>query len=86
MALKNECGLKTATSAESVGEVAPQSGVRGRGPTLPRLAAAVLALESLVFVGVHAKYHEVGSIVMVVVLGLLMAFIAYGRMMQSPII
>ena len=55
-------------------------------PTLTVLAATVLALESLVFVGVHAKYHEVGSIVMVVVLGLLMAFIAFGRMVLSPIV
>src|SRR5688572_26690891 len=53
-------------------------------PTLTVVAATVLALESLVFVGVHAKYHEVGSIVMVIVLGLLMAFIAYGRTVLSP--
>ena len=45
-------------------------------PTLTVVAAVVLATESLVFVGVHAKYHEVGSIVMVCALGLLMAFIA----------
>jgi hypothetical protein len=43
------------------------------------VAAAVLALESLVFVGVHAKYGEISSIVMSIVLGLLMAFVAYGR-------
>ena len=43
-------------------------------PTLTVVAAVVLATESLVFVGVHAKYHEVGSIVMSVVLGLLTAF------------
>ena len=55
-------------------------------PTLTVVAATALAIESLVFVGVHAKYHEVGSIVMVVVLGLLMAFIAYGRMVLKPIV
>ena len=55
-------------------------------PRLTVVAATVLAIESLVFVGVHAKYHEVGSIVMVVVLGLLMAFIAYGRTVLSPIV
>jgi uncharacterized membrane protein YphA (DoxX/SURF4 family) len=54
-------------------------------PTLTVAAATVLAIESLVFVGVHAKYHEVGSIVMVCVLGLLMALVAYGRMVLSPI-
>ena len=55
-------------------------------PTLTVVAAAVLAIESLVFIGVHVKYHEVGAIVMVCVLGLLMAFIAYGRMVLSPIV
>ena len=38
-------------------------------------AALALAIESLVFVGVHAQYHGVGSIVMVCVLGLLMALV-----------
>jgi len=33
----------------------------------------VLVIESLVFVRVHGKYHEVATIVMVCVLGLLMA-------------
>jgi hypothetical protein len=54
-------------------------------PTLTVVAAVVLAIESLVFVGVHVKYHEVGSIIMVCVLGLLMAFIAYGRLFLSPL-
>ena len=48
-------------------------------PRLTVLAAAVLAIESLVFIWVHFTYHEVGSIVLSGVLGLLMAFIAYGR-------
>ena len=54
-------------------------------PRLTILAAAVLAVESLVFVGVHVKYHEVTPIIFSVVLGLLMAFIAYGRMVLRPI-
>ena len=54
-------------------------------PRLTVLAAALLAIESLVFVGVHVKYREVGTIIMVVVLGLLMAFIAYGRLVLKPI-
>jgi uncharacterized membrane protein YphA (DoxX/SURF4 family) len=54
-------------------------------PVLTVVAAAVLAIESLVFIGVHAKYREIGSISMCVVLGLLMAFIAYGRMVLMPI-
>ena len=55
-------------------------------PRLTVLAAAVLAIESLVFIWVHVKYHEVGSIVLSGVLGLLMAFIAYGRAVLKPIV
>src|SRR6187431_1732062 len=53
-------------------------------PALTVVAAAILAIESLVFIGVHLKYHEVAPIVMSGVLGLLMAFIAYGRMVLQP--
>ena len=55
-------------------------------PTLTVVAATVLAVESLVFIGVHVKFHETPAIIMSVVLGLLMAFIAYGRMFLKPII
>jgi hypothetical protein len=55
-------------------------------PSLTVVAATLLAIESLVFIGVHAKYREVGSIVMCAVLGLLMAFVAYGRMVLVPIV
>jgi hypothetical protein len=55
-------------------------------PALTVVAATVLALESLVFIGVHAKYGESTSIIMSVVLGLLMAFIAYGRLVLKPIL
>ena len=54
-------------------------------PALTVVAAVVLVIESLVFVGVHAKYHEITTIIMSGVLGLLMAFIAYGRMVLKPI-
>lgn len=54
-------------------------------PRLTVLAATVLAIESLVFIGVHAKYREIAPIVFCVVLGLLMAFLAYGRMVLKPI-
>ena len=54
-------------------------------PVLTVVAATVLAIESLVFIGVHAKYREIPSIIMCVVLGLLMAFIAYGRMVLNLI-
>ena len=55
-------------------------------PTLTAVAAAALALESLVFIGVHVKYREITPIVMSVVLGLLTAFIAYGRTVLHPIV
>jgi len=42
-------------------------------------AAAILAIETLVFVWVHVKYREVTPIVFSAALGLMMAFIAYGR-------
>src|SRR5580658_5647602 len=55
-------------------------------PGLVVVAATVLALESLVFIAVHVKYREIQTIVMSGVLGLLMAFIAYGRMILKPIL
>ena len=54
-------------------------------PRLTVLAAIVLAIESLVFIGVHVEYREVAPTVMSGVLGLLMAFIAYGRSVLRPI-
>jgi uncharacterized membrane protein YphA (DoxX/SURF4 family) len=55
-------------------------------PNLTILAATLLAVESLVFIWVHVKYHEMTSVIMSGVLGLIMAFIAYGRMVLSPIV
>jgi hypothetical protein len=54
-------------------------------PMLTVVAAAVLAMESLVFVWVHVKYREVTPTIMSAVLGLLVAFIAYGRLILRPI-
>lgn len=54
-------------------------------PTLTGAAATLLAIESLVFVWVHIQYREIAPIVMSGVLGLLMAFIAYGRTVLRPI-
>jgi hypothetical protein len=54
-------------------------------PGLTVVAAAVLAVETLLFVWVHVKYREVPPIVFSVVLGLVMAFIAYGRHVLHPI-
>jgi uncharacterized membrane protein YphA (DoxX/SURF4 family) len=54
-------------------------------PMLTVAAAALLTIESLVFVWVHAKYREVSPIALSCVLGLLTAFIAYGRMVLHPI-
>ncbi len=55
-------------------------------PALTVVAATVLAIESLVFVWVHIQYREVTPIIMSAVLGLLMAFIAYGRAVLKPFV
>ena len=55
-------------------------------PSLTVVAATILAIESVVFIGVHLKYREAGPIVFSVVLGVLMAFLAYGRAVLKPII
>jgi hypothetical protein len=55
-------------------------------PRLTVVAATLLAIESLVFIWVHVQYREVPAIVMSAVLGLLMAFIAYGRLVLKPIV
>ena len=54
-------------------------------PTLTVVAAVLLASESVVFVRVHMRYKEVTPIIMSVVLGLVMAFIVYGRLFLKPI-
>ena len=54
-------------------------------PQLTVVAATLLAIESLVFVWVHIRYHEMTPVIMSCVLGLLLAFIAYGRTLLSPI-
>ena len=54
-------------------------------PTLTVVAATILAIESLLFIWVHVKYHEIPPIIMSALLGLLMAFIAYGRLAVKPI-
>ena len=54
-------------------------------PALTVVAATVLAIESLVFVWVHVQYREMPPIIMSAALGLIMAFIAYGRMVLKPI-
>ena len=55
-------------------------------PQLTVVAAALLAAESLVFIWTHVKYKEVSPIIVSAALGLLMAFIAYGRAVLSPIV
>jgi uncharacterized membrane protein YphA (DoxX/SURF4 family) len=48
-------------------------------PSLTVQAAAILAFESLVFIWVHIKYREISPTIMSAVLGLIVAFITYGR-------
>jgi uncharacterized membrane protein YphA (DoxX/SURF4 family) len=67
----------------AIGLIVP--GALHRQPMLTVLCAAVLTVESLLFVWVHVKYREVNSIVLSGALGLLMAFVAYGRMFLDPI-
>lgn len=55
-------------------------------PQLTVVAAVILVVESLVFIWVHVKYHEMGSLIMSAALGLVMAFIAYGRFALRPIV
>jgi len=55
-------------------------------PWLTGAAATVLALETLVFIWVHVQYRELPPIIMSAVLGLLMAFLAYGRMSLHPLV
>jgi hypothetical protein len=59
-------------------------GALGWQPQLTVLAAAILAGESLVFIWVHVKYREITPVIMNGVLGLAMAFIAYGRAVLQP--
>lgn len=56
-----------------------------RRTRLVALAAGALAAESLVLIWAHAQYHELPQIAMVATLGLLMAFVAYGRSALRPI-
>ncbi len=60
-----------------VGLIVP--GVLHGDPRITIASGAALAAESLVFIGVHVKYREVPPIIMSAVLGVLTAFIAYGR-------
>ncbi len=66
-----------------VGLIAPAAFHWHSGLTV--VAATVLTIESLVFVWVHVKYREVNAIILSGALGLLMAFIACGRMFLKPI-
>lgn len=68
----------------TVGLIAPAA-LQWR-PHLTVLAATLLAVDSLVFVWVHVRYHEITPLILSGVLGLLMAFVAYGRMVLRPII
>ena len=54
-------------------------------PVLTVVSAALLTIESVVFVWVHARYREISPIILSAVLGVIMAFILYGRMFLKPI-
>jgi uncharacterized membrane protein YphA (DoxX/SURF4 family) len=67
----------------AVGLVVPAA-LRWR-PRLTALAAVLLAIESLVFIWVHVQYRELAPILFSAALGLLMAFVAYGRLVLRPV-
>lgn len=67
----------------AVGLVVPAA-LRWR-PRLTALAAVLLAIESLVFIWVHVQYRELAPILFSAALGLLMAFVAYGRLVLRPL-
>ena len=69
----------------AVGLVAPAAFLHWN-PMLTVSAATVLALESLVFVRIHAKYRESISMIVSLMLALVMAFIAYGRAYLRPVL
>jgi uncharacterized membrane protein YphA (DoxX/SURF4 family) len=54
-------------------------------PQLTAWAAALLAVETLLFVWVHIQYGEVGPMIFSGLLGLVMAFLAFGRMVLRPL-
>ena len=54
-------------------------------PMLTVAAASVLVVESLLFLWVHSKYKEIAPIVLSCLLGLVLAFVVYGRMWMKPI-
>src|SRR6266478_2137560 len=59
-------------------------------PVLTPLAAAVLALETLALAGLYARYSlkvaATNPLVWAVVMGLLAAFVAYGRYVLRPLV
>jgi uncharacterized membrane protein len=67
----------------TVGLIAPA--VLHWQPQLTAAAATILAVESLVFVWVHLRYRETPPNIMSHVLGLMMAFPAYGRIVLRPL-
>lgn len=67
-----------------VGLIVP--GVLHWQPVLTVAAAAMLAIESCVFIWVHVQYREIPPIILSAVLGGLMAFVAYGRLILNPLV
>ncbi len=64
-------------------------GVLKRSPSLTPLAAAVLGLESLALAALYARYSlklaATNPLVWVVAMGLMAAFVAYGRCALRPL-
>ena len=52
---------------------------------VPQIVTALLCAESMLFIWVRWKYTEKTPIVMSAVVGIIMAFIAYGRFALTPL-
>ncbi len=57
----------------------------GKFPMLTPVAAACLAVEGIVFAGLHYTYGEYSPMTFSLVLAALAAFVAYGRFVLKPL-
>jgi DoxX-like family len=60
-------------------------GAMGKFPILTAVAASCLAVEALLFAGLHYSYGEYSPMTFSLVLAALAFFVAYGRFMLKPL-
>ena len=66
----------------AVGLVIPAT---GKSPILTPIAAACLAVEGVLFAGLHSSYAEYSPVTFSLALAALAAFVAYGRFVLEPL-